>query len=34
MAEARIVEGGEEVADFLTQEILPGALRERLMQRP
>jgi tetratricopeptide (TPR) repeat protein len=34
MAEARIVEGGEEVADFLIQEILPGALRERLMQRP
>jgi tetratricopeptide (TPR) repeat protein len=34
LAETRITDGGEEAGDLLTQDLLPSALRERLMQRP
>jgi superkiller protein 3 len=34
MAETRITDGGEGAGDLLTQDLLPLALRERLMQRP
>jgi hypothetical protein len=32
--ESRLEEGAESARAFLLQELLPGALRERLMNRP